>query len=259
MLHAALLLLPLLADISYQLSLTEADLRAYDGTDDSKPIYLAINGTIYDVSASPAFYGPGGHYHHFTGRDASRAWVTECWDSEDQLTWRMDGIEKMFMPRYLDEELEKFKSGGDFDLDLGGMIPREQIVAMADAALKRLGTVTDSQKAARRKEDEAEAKQKVHDTLAHWVAFFANNAKYEAVGAVVYDEDGTPAPPALCESAMKKRQIKGGLLDSLMDVSAMGRKNDPAAADKEMPDFVKARLDEQQKRETGDYQAKDEL
>lgn len=45
-----------------QQQITEDDLKQYDGTDTEKPIYLAINGTIFDVSASPAFYGPGGHY-----------------------------------------------------------------------------------------------------------------------------------------------------------------------------------------------------
>jgi hypothetical protein len=44
------------------IQLTEKELKEYDGTDAEKPIYLAINGTIFDVSASPAFYGPGGHY-----------------------------------------------------------------------------------------------------------------------------------------------------------------------------------------------------
>jgi hypothetical protein len=45
-----------------QLLIAEADLKQYDGTDPTEPIYLAINGTIFDVSASPSFYGPGGHY-----------------------------------------------------------------------------------------------------------------------------------------------------------------------------------------------------
>lgn len=31
--------------------LTDDQLSAYDGSDSSKPIYLALNGTIYDVSA----------------------------------------------------------------------------------------------------------------------------------------------------------------------------------------------------------------
>lgn len=73
MLPATLLLLLTAFVSSKELSIKEPDLRDYDGTDSSKPIYLAIDGTIYDVSASPAFYGPGGSYHHLTGRDASRA------------------------------------------------------------------------------------------------------------------------------------------------------------------------------------------
>ena len=82
--------------------LTDAQLREYDGSDTSKPLYLAINGTIFDVSAGRGFYGPGGHYGHFAGRDATRAWVTECWDTEDQLTHDMRGVEELFMPKYTD-------------------------------------------------------------------------------------------------------------------------------------------------------------
>ena len=242
-----------------ELSLTEAELRAYDGTDDAKPIYLAIDGTIYDVSASPAFYGPGGHYHHFTGRDATRAWVTECWDTEDQLTWRMDGLEKMFTARYLDEELEKAKRGGEIDLNLGGAIPREQIAMMAEKALERLGTVTDREKAERRKEDKEEAQQKIHETLEHWKGFFANNAKYKAVGKVVFDEDGTPKPPALCEKALEKRPLKGGKLDSIMNVMDMGKRREGSDG-AGMPEFVKARFNQQEKDEQDDDDLiKDEL
>ncbi|CRK44456.1 hypothetical protein BN1723_006108 [Verticillium longisporum] len=39
------------------LYLTPAELRAYDGTTPDTPIYLAINHTIYDVSANPRSYG----------------------------------------------------------------------------------------------------------------------------------------------------------------------------------------------------------
>lgn len=45
-----------------QASFTEEALKQYDGSVTGQPIYLAINGTVFDVSASPAFYGPGGHY-----------------------------------------------------------------------------------------------------------------------------------------------------------------------------------------------------
>ena len=35
-----------------QVLLTDEQLLAYDGSDPNKPIYVALNGTIYDVSAS---------------------------------------------------------------------------------------------------------------------------------------------------------------------------------------------------------------
>ncbi|KAF8730136.1 hypothetical protein HU200_017107 [Digitaria exilis] len=53
--------------------LTAAQLRAYDGTDPSKPIYVSVRGKVYDVSTGRGFYGPGGAYAIFAGREASRA------------------------------------------------------------------------------------------------------------------------------------------------------------------------------------------
>lgn len=53
--------------------LTAAQLRAYDGSDASKPIYVSIRGKVYDVTKARNFYGPGGDYALFAGREASRA------------------------------------------------------------------------------------------------------------------------------------------------------------------------------------------
>ncbi|XP_078157804.1 membrane-associated progesterone binding protein 2 [Carex rostrata] len=52
---------------------TAAQLKAYDGSDESKPIYLSIKGTVYDVSTGKSFYGPGGAYVVFAGRECARA------------------------------------------------------------------------------------------------------------------------------------------------------------------------------------------
>jgi membrane-associated progesterone receptor component len=53
--------------------LTAAQLRAYDGSDPPKPIYLAVRGKVYDVTSGRSFYGPGGSYAMFAGREAARA------------------------------------------------------------------------------------------------------------------------------------------------------------------------------------------
>ncbi|MCJ1310337.1 hypothetical protein MMC25_004001 [Agyrium rufum] len=82
--------------------LTDSELLLYNGTRPSLPIYLALNGTIYDVSTSPQTYGPGGSYHFFAGRDASRAFVTGCFQTD--LTPDMRGVEEMYVPLDLDTE-----------------------------------------------------------------------------------------------------------------------------------------------------------
>ena len=51
---------------------TPAQLAAFDGKDDDTPVYVALRGDVFDVSAARHFYGPGGGYEMFRGRDASR-------------------------------------------------------------------------------------------------------------------------------------------------------------------------------------------
>lgn len=224
----------------------EPDLRPHTTADEPPhSILLALNRTVYDVTGSPRFYGPGGPYHHFTGRDASRAWVTECWDDEAQLTWRMDGLEAMFMPRYLDELMDDLAGGREVEgmESLGGMgVGREQMVQMAKMSVQKTGGVSEKKRAQRREEDAVEAKGKVEEALRHWVGFF--EGKYEVVGSVEYVEDETPAPPAICEKAMQKRPVKGGKLEGLMGMAGMMGDGGPGAKGQaeEMPDFVKERL-----------------
>ncbi|KAF8881615.1 cytochrome b5-like heme/steroid binding domain-containing protein [Infundibulicybe gibba] len=45
----------------------------FDGKDGGR-IMLAINGTVFDVTAGRNFYGPDGMYGNFAGRDASGEW-----------------------------------------------------------------------------------------------------------------------------------------------------------------------------------------
>ncbi|EFY90395.1 heme/steroid binding domain protein [Metarhizium acridum CQMa 102] len=120
--------------------LTEKELLAYDGSDAEKPLYLAINGTIYDVSSNRRMYGPGGSYNVFTGRDAARGFVTGCF-AEDQ-TADLRGLEEMFLP-VDDPEVDKY---------------------FTTAEMEKM-----------REEELAAAKEKAHAALQHWVKFFANN------------------------------------------------------------------------------------
>jgi predicted heme/steroid binding protein len=50
---------------------TPAQLAQHDGSDPTKPILLAIKGTVFDVTAKRAMYGPGAGYNVFAGKDGS--------------------------------------------------------------------------------------------------------------------------------------------------------------------------------------------
>lgn len=56
---------------------SERLLAEYDGTVLGSPIYLAIDGNVYDVTSGSA-YQPGGSYHILAGVDAARAFGTGC-------------------------------------------------------------------------------------------------------------------------------------------------------------------------------------
>ncbi|URD79587.1 membrane steroid-binding protein [Musa troglodytarum] len=70
---------------------TEEELRAYDGSDPKKPLLMAIKGQIYDVTQSRMFYGPGGPYALFAGKDASRALAKMSFEQND-LTGDISGL-----------------------------------------------------------------------------------------------------------------------------------------------------------------------
>ncbi|KAL4915497.1 cytochrome b5-like heme/steroid binding domain-containing protein [Aspergillus aurantiobrunneus] len=154
-------------------NLTPTQLSVYDGTDPTLPIYVAVNGTIFDVSANPGMYGPGGGYHFFAGRDATRAFVTGCF-AED-LTDDITGVEEMFVPIDEPEDVEKLSSG---------------------------------ERKKRREQDLRLARRRVEKQIGHWVGFFGNHKKYFEVGRVVKGvEDGEKreGKRELCEAARKQR------------------------------------------------------
>ncbi|KAF3932095.1 Neudesin [Dactylellina cionopaga] len=51
--------------------ITKEYLAKCDGTHEGYPIYVAIKGTVFDVTNKKDTYGPGGSYHVFTAKDAS--------------------------------------------------------------------------------------------------------------------------------------------------------------------------------------------
>ncbi|XP_048434269.1 membrane-associated progesterone-binding protein 4 isoform X2 [Pyrus x bretschneideri] len=61
---------------SQQRLFTVEELALYNGTDASLPIFLGILGSVFDVTKGKSHYGEGGGYNHFSGRDASRAFVS---------------------------------------------------------------------------------------------------------------------------------------------------------------------------------------
>ncbi|KAM0200395.1 hypothetical protein ACHAPA_004877 [Fusarium lateritium] len=68
---------------------TPKTLLPFNG-EENRPVFLAVRGRIFDVTPGRNFYGPGGPYSNFAGRDASRGLACGSFD-EDMLTEDLDG------------------------------------------------------------------------------------------------------------------------------------------------------------------------
>jgi len=55
---------------------TAEELNEYDGSDPTKPIYIALFGEVFDVTKGGKHYAKDGSYNGFAGRDGTRAFVT---------------------------------------------------------------------------------------------------------------------------------------------------------------------------------------
>ncbi|KAF1812776.1 cytochrome b5 [Eremomyces bilateralis CBS 781.70] len=67
---------------------TPHTLLPYNGTN-NQPVYLSVRGRVFDVTPGRNFYGPGGPYENFAGRDASRGLACGSFD-EEMLTKDLD-------------------------------------------------------------------------------------------------------------------------------------------------------------------------
>lgn len=68
---------------------TPRTLLPYNGANGG-PVYFAVRGRVFDVSAGRNFYGPEGPYANFAGRDATRGLACGSFD-ESMLTKDLDG------------------------------------------------------------------------------------------------------------------------------------------------------------------------
>ena len=68
---------------------TPRTLLPFNG-ENGQPVFLAVRGRVFDVTRGRNFYGPGGPYANFAGRDASRGLACGSFD-EDMLTKDLDG------------------------------------------------------------------------------------------------------------------------------------------------------------------------
>ncbi|EGW34768.1 uncharacterized protein SPAPADRAFT_131376 [Spathaspora passalidarum NRRL Y-27907] len=82
-------------------NLTTEQLALYNGTDPSLPIYIGINGRVYDVSISRSIYGPRGTYNKLAGKDAARVYVTGCFMNPGEYTYDLRELDQEEVERDL--------------------------------------------------------------------------------------------------------------------------------------------------------------
>jgi len=103
---------------------TVTELRQFDGLSaikehrGEKAIYLAVSGTVFDVTRGKSFYGPGSAYSIFAGRDATRGLgrmdldpntaVSDEWDDCEDL----DASERATASEWRDSFMQKYPVRG---------------------------------------------------------------------------------------------------------------------------------------------------
>ena len=201
------------------LELTNEELAAYDGSDPSKPILLALNRTIYDVSASPHVYGQGGMYSTLAAKDASRSYITTCFDPENDLVPYFGGVEEVYVPLWLSKKPTK----GELDqIAQGEVMDGMGMDGLIDNLQKKIGR---KKSRLMREEAYAKAEERVRQQVKTWEGMFAKK-EYPIVGRVIgVDETDESKWKNLtfCEAALQQRPPFAESLQEAM--KALGSKD----------------------------------
>ena len=122
---------------------TPKQLREFDGKDEDTPFYVCVKGDVFDVSEARSFYGPGGGYALFAGRDASKCLATMSLEEVD-LDQPIDGLNHGER-EHLDEWHFKFKELKGYPI-LGRLAkpPSTKVISRAELLERGTGTCAPS-------------------------------------------------------------------------------------------------------------------
>jgi membrane-associated progesterone receptor component len=86
---------------------TIEQLREFDGSK-GKPIYIGLNGDVFDVSGAPEYYGVGAAYHCFAGRNSTRAMAKFSFEEAELANNEISDLSP-FEKSTLEDWVQKFK------------------------------------------------------------------------------------------------------------------------------------------------------
>lgn len=149
------------------------------------------------TTPSPSSYGPAGPYHFFAGRDAGRAFLTGCFDTD--LTPDLRGVEEMYVPLDPDPDSPLHSGPAEIEDEDSGELRRKGGKKGVQKADVKTG----------REEEWREARSKAEDAIEGWVKTFRGESgrPYFWVGKIRREAGWLEGLPKreLCEEARKSR------------------------------------------------------
>jgi len=120
---------------------TSKQLAYFDGTKDEKtgedkPVYLSVNGTVFDVSDGRNFYGPEGPYEKFAGKECGVALAKMSF--EEKYLGDLKACETLNFgeKNELDGWIEKFTYYRNYPIK-GKLVVDEDLQSLANRVLKK--------------------------------------------------------------------------------------------------------------------------